>query len=85
MLQAITTIDNKINHISVSSSTLNQTTIFKEARRFPDTEGYVRVPDDCIEPVRSGPVALVSATFPDSAILETLFLLHALWLFTNHN
>ena len=49
-----------------------------EARRFPDTEGYVRVPDDCIEPVRSGPVALVSATFPDSAILETLFLLHAL-------
>ena len=49
-----------------------------EARRFPDTEGYVRVPDHCIEPVRSGPVALVSATFPDSAILETLFLLHAL-------
>ena len=49
-----------------------------EARRFPDTEGYVRVPDHCIDPVRSGPVALVSATFPDSAILETLFLLHAL-------
>jgi ribose-phosphate pyrophosphokinase len=49
-----------------------------EARRFPDTEGYVRVPDNCIESVRSGPVALVSATFPDSAILETLFLLHAL-------
>ena len=49
-----------------------------ETRRFPDTEGYVRVPDDCLDFVRSGPVALVSTTFPDSAILETLFLLDAI-------
>ena len=49
-----------------------------ETRRFPDTEGYVRVPNDCLDPIRSGPVALVSTTFPDSAILETLFLLDAI-------
>ena len=37
------------------------------SRRFPDGEGYVRVPSESIESVRSEPVVLVSNTYPDSA------------------
>ena len=47
-------------------------------RRFPDGEGYVRVPSKSIESVRSEPVVLVSNTYPDSGVLETILLLEAI-------
>ena len=49
-----------------------------EARRFPDSEGYFRVPEASIEEIRSNSVILVSNTFPDSCIVETLLLLEAI-------
>lgn len=49
-----------------------------EARRFPDSEGYIRIPEEAIGSVRKEPVVLVSNTFPDSGIVETLLLLEAL-------
>ena len=49
-----------------------------EARRFPDSEGYFRVPSDSINKIRSESIILVSNTFPDSGIIETLLLLEAL-------
>ena len=49
-----------------------------ETRRFPDTEGYIRIPTETIEAVRSEPVILVSNTFPDSGIVETLLMLESL-------
>ena len=49
-----------------------------EARRFPDSEGYIRIPEDAIAAVRKEPVVLVSNTFPDPGIVETLLLLEAL-------
>ena len=49
-----------------------------EARRFPDSEGYFRVPESSIEKIRSTTVILVSNTFPDSGIIETLLLLEAI-------
>ncbi|MDP7446922.1 MAG: ribose-phosphate pyrophosphokinase-like domain-containing protein, partial [Candidatus Thalassarchaeaceae archaeon] len=35
-----------------------------ESRRFPDGEGYVRVPEDSISSVREQDVVVVSNTFP---------------------
>ena len=51
-----------------------------ESRRFPDLEGYVRIPSEHIEAVRSRsePVVLVSTTYPDNGIIETLLLLEAI-------
>ncbi len=49
-----------------------------EDRRFPDGEGYVRMPKDKIESVRSEKVVLVSNTFPDSGILKTILLLNSI-------
>ncbi len=49
-----------------------------ESRRFPDGEAYVRVPPESIDSVRSENVILVSNTFPDSGILQTLLLLGAI-------
>ena len=49
-----------------------------ETRRFPDTEGYIRIPSDTIEALREEPVVLVSNTFPDSGIVETLLMLDAI-------
>ncbi|RCH71169.1 MAG: hypothetical protein DBX06_06275 [Candidatus Poseidoniales archaeon] len=48
------------------------------SRRFPDGEGYIRVPSESIESVRSEPVVLVSNTYPDSGVLETILLLEAI-------
>lgn len=48
------------------------------SRRFPDGEGYVRVPSEAIESVRSEPVVLVSNTYPDAGVLETILLLEAI-------
>ena len=49
-----------------------------ETRRFPDTEGYIRIPDDLIENIRKEAVVLVSNTFPDSGIIETMLILEAI-------
>lgn len=49
-----------------------------ETRRFPDTEGYIRIPDDLIDDIRKETVVLVSNTFPDSGIIETLLILEAI-------
>ena len=49
-----------------------------ETRRFPDTEGYIRIPDDLIEDIRKESVVLVSNTFPDSGIIETMLILEAI-------
>ncbi|MDP7001598.1 MAG: ribose-phosphate diphosphokinase [Candidatus Poseidoniaceae archaeon] len=57
---------------------LGWTHIPLEARRFPDQEGYVRIPTEHIEAVRSEPVVLVSTTYPDNGIIETLLLLEAI-------
>ena len=48
------------------------------SRRFPDGEGYVRVPTDAIDAVRAEPVVLVSNTYPDSGVVQTVLLLEAL-------
>ena len=49
-----------------------------ETRRFPDTEGYIRIPDEMIDSIREEQVVLVSNTFPDSGIIETLLMLEAI-------
>ena len=49
-----------------------------ESRRFPDGEAYVRVPLESINSVRSENVVLVSNTYPDSGILQTILLLGAI-------
>ncbi|MBJ28431.1 MAG: hypothetical protein CMB61_06385 [Euryarchaeota archaeon] len=49
-----------------------------ESRRFPDGEAYVRVPVESIESVRSEDVILVSNTYPDSGIMQTILLLGAI-------
>ena len=49
-----------------------------ETRRFPDTEGYIRIPSETIDALRDEPVVLVSNTFPDSGIVETLLMLDAI-------
>jgi len=49
-----------------------------ETRRFPDSEGYIRIPTETIEAVRKEPVVLVSNTFPDAGIVETLLMLEAI-------
>ena len=48
------------------------------SRRFPAGEGYVRVPSDAIDAVRAEPVVLVSNTYPDSGVVQTVLLLEAL-------
>ncbi len=42
-----------------------------ETRRFPDSEGYIRIPSEVIDAVRKEPVVLVSNTFPDACLLYT--------------
>ena len=49
-----------------------------ESRKFPDGEGYVRVPSESFEVIRSEPVILVSNTFPDSGIMRTILMLEAI-------
>lgn len=48
------------------------------ARRFPDSEAYVRVPSKSIEAVRREPVVVVATTFPDDGIVEALLMLEAI-------
>lgn len=49
-----------------------------EVRRFPDSEGYVRVPQESIEAIRSEPVVVVATPFPDSGIVEALLMLECI-------
>lgn len=49
-----------------------------EVRRFPDSEGYVRVPRSSIDSIRSEPVVVVATTFPDSGIVEALLMLESI-------
>jgi ribose-phosphate pyrophosphokinase len=49
-----------------------------ESRRFPDTEGYVKIPEASIDSLRNQDVVVVSNTFPDSGIVETLLSLEAI-------
>ncbi len=49
-----------------------------ESRKFPDGEGYVRVPSESFGVIRSEPVILVSNTFPDSGIMRTILMLEAI-------
>ena len=57
---------------------LGMDNLILESRRFPDGEAYVRVPMESIEAVRSEKVVLVSNTFPDSGIIQTILLLGAI-------
>ena len=57
---------------------LNWEHVQLEARRFPDTEGYIRIPEEQIEAIRKEPVVVVSNTFPDAGIVETLLMLKAI-------
>ena len=57
---------------------LNWDHVQLEARRFPDTEGYIRIPEDQIEAIRKEHVVVVSNTFPDAGIVETLLMLKAI-------
>ena len=49
-----------------------------QSRRFPDGEGYVRVPSEAFDAIRAEPVVLVSNTYPDAGVLETILLLEAI-------
>ena len=60
------------------SSILGMDHVKLESRRFPDGEGYVKVPPESIQQVRSERVVLVSNTYPDSGIMQTLLLLGAI-------
>ena len=60
------------------SEILEMESILIESRKFPDGEGYVRVPSESFGIIRSEPVILVSNTFPDSGIMRTILMLEAL-------
>ena len=46
-------------------------------KEISDTEGYIRIPTPTIDAIRSEPVVIVSNTFPDSGIVETLLMIEA--------
>ena len=46
-----------------------------ETRRFPDGEGYLKTPSKEFSSIRSEPVVVVSSTFPDNGIIQTMMLL----------
>ena len=60
------------------SKILGMKSIQIESRKFPDGEGYVRVPSDSFDEIRSESVILVSNTFPDSGIMRTILMLEAI-------
>ena len=60
------------------SEILGMNSIAIESRKFPDGEGYVRVPSESFDEIRSEPVILVSNTFPDSGIMRTILMLEAI-------
>lgn len=60
------------------SEILEMESVLIESRKFPDGEGYVRVPSESFGVIRSEPVILVSNTFPDSGIMRTILMLEAI-------
>ena len=60
------------------SEILEMEAVLIESRKFPDGEGYVRVPSESFGVIRSEPVILVSNTFPDSGIMRTILMLEAI-------
>ncbi len=60
------------------SEILEMEAVLVESRKFPDGEGYVRVPSESFGVIRSEPVILVSNTFPDSGIMRTILMLEAI-------
>ena len=46
-----------------------------ETRRFPDGEGYLKTPAQDFESIRSEPAVIVSSTFPDNGIIQTMMML----------
>ncbi len=60
------------------SEILEMETVLIESRKFPDGEGYVKVPSESFGVIRSEPVILVSNTFPDSGIMRTILMLEAI-------
>ena len=60
------------------SEILEMEAVLIESRKFPDGEGYVRVPSESFGIIRSEPVILVSNTFPDSGIMRTILMLEAI-------
>tara|TARA_B100002019_G_scaffold290524_1_gene308411 strand:- start:6875 stop:7804 length:930 start_codon:yes stop_codon:yes gene_type:complete len=60
------------------SEILEMESVLIESRKFPDGEGYVRVPSESFGIIRSEPVILVSNTFPDSGIMRTILMLEAI-------
>ncbi len=60
------------------SQILEMESVLIESRKFPDGEGYVRIPSESFGVIRSEPVILVSNTFPDSGIMRTILMLEAI-------
>ena len=60
------------------SQILEMEPVLIESRKFPDGEGYVRIPSESFGVIRSEPVILVSNTFPDSGIMRTILMLEAI-------
>ena len=60
------------------SEILEMEAVLIESRKFPDGEGYVKVPSESFGVIRSEPVILVSNTFPDSGIMRTILMLEAI-------
>ena len=54
---------------------LNMQYLPTETRRFPDGEGYLRTPVEGFNSMRSEPVIVVSSTFPDNGIVQTMMML----------
>jgi len=46
-----------------------------ETRRFPDGEGYLKTPAQDFDSIRSEPAVIVSSTFPDNGIIQTMMML----------
>ncbi len=60
------------------SEILGMESFLIESRKFPDGEGYVKIPTESFRAIRSEPVILVSNTFPDSGIMRTILMLEAI-------
>ena len=60
------------------SQILEMESVLIESRKFPDGEGYVRIPSESFGVIRSEPVILVSNTFPDTGIMRTILMLEAI-------
>ena len=76
-----TTVVSTSTHadVALSLATWMQTTnLILEHRRFPDREAYIRIPEE-IQPELAGQnIILVTNTYPDEQIVQSILLLQAL-------